>query len=90
MVLTLKFTRRKQGFKTTPMDFLILFIAFIGPHVLTKYLHIENLTAIAARTVMFYFSYEVLMGELRGKVTGLAAASSLTLLAIAARGLLHW
>ena len=67
VVLTLKFTRRRRGFKTTPMDFLILFVALVVPHVLSRYLHLENLTVIAAKTVMFYFSYEVLMGELRGK-----------------------
>ena len=86
VVLTLKFTRRRQGFKTTPMDFLILFIALVVPHVLSKYLHIENLTVIAAKTVMFYFSYEVLMGELRGKVTQLAVASMFPIGSSASQG----
>ena len=90
VVLTLKFTRRRQGFRTTPMDFLILFIALVVPHVLSKYLQVENLTLIAAKTVMFYFSYEVLMGELRGKVTRLAVASMCSLGIIIARGLLRW
>ncbi len=90
VVLTLKFTRRQQGFKTTPMDFLILFIALVVPHALSRYLHIENLTVIAAKTVMFYFSYEVLIGEMRGKLTKLAAASMLPLLTVVARGLMHW
>ncbi len=90
VVLTLKFTRRRQGFKTTPMDFLILFIALVVPHVLSKYLQLENLTVIAAKTVMFYFSYEVLMGELRGKVTRLAVASMFPLGVVIARGLLRW
>jgi UDP-GlcNAc:undecaprenyl-phosphate GlcNAc-1-phosphate transferase len=90
VVLTLKFTRRRQGFKTTPMDFLILFIALVVPHALSHYLNIENLTIIAAKTVMFYFSYEVLIGELRGKLTRLTAASMLPLIAVMVRGLAHW
>ena len=90
VVLTLKFTRRRQGFKTTPMDFLILFIALVVPHVLSKYLQFENLTVIAAKTVMFYFSYEVLMGELRGRVTRLAVASMVPLCIVMVRGLLRW
>ena len=90
VVLTLKLTRRRQGFKTTPMDFLILFIALVVPHVLSKYLHIENLTVVAAKTVMFYFSYEVLMGELRGKVGVLTVASMFPIGIVLARGLLRW
>ena len=90
VVLTLKFTRRLQGFKGTPMDFLILFVALVVPHVLSGYLHLENLTAIAAKTVMFYFSYEVLMGELRGRVTRLAVASMFPLGLVIARGLMGW
>jgi UDP-GlcNAc:undecaprenyl-phosphate GlcNAc-1-phosphate transferase len=89
VVLTLKFTRRRQGFKTTPMDFLILFIALVVPHALSRYLHIEHLTIIAAKTVIFYFSYEVLIGELRGKLTRLTAASMLPLVAVIVRGLTH-
>ncbi len=72
------------------MDFLILFIALVVPHVLSKYLHIENLTVVAAKTVMFYFSYEVLMGELRGKVGVLAVASMFPIGIVLARGLLRW
>ncbi len=90
VVFTLKFTRRRQGFRTTPMDFLILFIALVVPQVLSKYLHFENLTVIAAKTVMFYFSYEVLMGELRGKVARLAVMSMFPLGVVIARGLLRW
>jgi UDP-GlcNAc:undecaprenyl-phosphate GlcNAc-1-phosphate transferase len=90
VVLTLKFTRRRQGFRPTPMDFLILFIALVVPHILSKYLHLENLMVIAAKTVMFYFSYEVLMGELRGKVTRLAVMSMFPLGIVIARGLLRW
>jgi hypothetical protein len=39
---------------------------------------------------MFYFSYEVLMGELRGKVTPLAVASMVPLGVVIVRGLMGW
>ena len=71
-------------------DFLILFIALVVPHALSRYLQMENLAVIAAKTVMFYFSYEVLIGELRGKLTMLTAESMLPLLAVAVRGLTGW
>lgn len=47
------------------MDFLFLFIALVVPRLLSGYLQVENLAEIVAKTVVFYFSYEVLMGELR-------------------------
>ncbi len=90
VVLTLKFTRRQRGFKTTPMDFLVLFIALVVPHVLAKYVHLDNIAAVAAKTVMFYFSYEVLMGELRGDLTMLAFASMAPIAIMLVRGFLKW
>lgn len=90
VVLTLKLTRRRQGFKTTPMDFLILFIALAFPYFMSKYLHFEQLTMVAAKTVMFFFSYEVIMGELRGKFNGLVLACIPSLSAIIIRGAFRW
>jgi UDP-GlcNAc:undecaprenyl-phosphate GlcNAc-1-phosphate transferase len=90
VVLTLKLTRRRQGFKTTPMDFLILFIALAFPYFMSKYLHSEQLTMVAAKTVMFFFSYEVVIGELRGKFNGLVLACIPSLLAVIIRGVFQW
>src|SRR5271157_520682 len=87
VVLTLKLTRRQKGFKTTPMDFLILFLALVLPELLRDYVEVKDLKIIAAKTVMFFFSFEVLMGELRGKLNGLAMAGILSLLAVIVRGI---
>jgi UDP-GlcNAc:undecaprenyl-phosphate GlcNAc-1-phosphate transferase len=90
VVLTLKLTRRRQGFKITPMDFLILFIALAFPYFMSRYLRSGQLALVAAETVMFFFSYEVIMGELRGKLNGLVLACIPSLSAVIIRGAFGW
>lgn len=68
VIITLKMTSRKNGFKSTPMDFLILFIVLIVPNLLNLKMVHQNLGTIAAKIIVFYFAYEVLIGELRGKL----------------------
>ena len=89
-VLTLKLTRRQRGFKSTPMDFLILFMALVLPYLLGAYLPVKGLPIVVAKTIMFFFGYEVVMGELRGRLDGLALASAPALLVAAIRGLIGW
>jgi len=50
VILTLKFTRRRNGFKSTPMDFLILFIALVVPNFPDK--QIQGLTTILALIII--------------------------------------
>jgi UDP-GlcNAc:undecaprenyl-phosphate GlcNAc-1-phosphate transferase len=72
-VLTLKFTRREKGFKATPMDILILFIALVVPN-LPAPLRTQHLGVLTTQVVALLFSFEVLMGELRGEYRRLAVA----------------
>ena len=87
VVVTLKLTRRQNGFKTTPMDFLIIFLVMVLPEVLRDYVDVKDLRIVAAKTVMFFFCFEVLMGELRGKFKKLAFACILPLTLVMVRGL---
>ncbi len=89
-VLTLKLTRRQRGFKSTPMDFLILFIALIFPYLLAAYLPGKGLPIVVAKTIMFFFGYEVVMGELRGRLNRLTLASIPAFALVAIRGLTGW
>jgi UDP-GlcNAc:undecaprenyl-phosphate GlcNAc-1-phosphate transferase len=88
VILTLKFTRRRRGFKVTPMDFLILFIAFVAPYIAGMYSAHREVGAVAAKTIMLFFSYEVLIGELRGRYDKLTFATTCALIVIATRGFL--
>ena len=67
-VLTLKFTRRRKGFKTTPMDFLVLFIALVVPSITSVHIQNLNMGMLAAQIIVLLFGYEVLIGELRGEI----------------------
>jgi len=82
---TLKFSRR-QGFKSTPMDFLILFIALVVPNLPDEHIQSFHMGLIAAKTIAMYFSFEVLMGELRTDLHKLAPYISIALIIIIIRG----
>ena len=85
ILLTLKFSRR-QGFKSTPMDFLILFIALVVPNLPDKHIQGFHMGLIAAKTIAMYFSFEVLIGELRTDLHKLASYISIALIIIIIRG----
>jgi UDP-GlcNAc:undecaprenyl-phosphate/decaprenyl-phosphate GlcNAc-1-phosphate transferase len=87
-VLVLKFTKRKTGFKSTPMDFLIIFIALIIPNIPDAQIRSYQIGLIAAKIISIYYGYEVLIGELREDYKRLSFATTLTLLLICSRGFL--
>ncbi len=67
-VLTLKFTRRQQGFKANPFDFLIIFVSFIITSIPEIKNAVEDVSLITAKMIAMFFAFEVLLGEARGKV----------------------
>ncbi len=85
ILLILKFSRR-QGFKSTPMDFLILFIALVVPNLPDEHIQSFHMGLIAAKTIAMYFSFEVLIGELRTDLHKLAPYISIALIVIIIRG----
>ena len=85
VLLTLKFTRRR-GFKTTPMDFLILFVALVVPNLPDPRIQAWQMGLVAAKIVVLFFTYEVLKGELRLDTQRLGITGVLALMVISARG----
>ena len=85
VVLTLKFTQRKQGFKVTPMDFLILVIAIVVPNLPDPRIQSLDMGFLATKIIVLFFSFEVLVGELRGRTKRLAVATLAALLLVASR-----
>ena len=83
--LTLKFTRR-NGFKTNPMDILIILIALVIPNLPDQGIRSWQLGLVAAKIIVFYFTYEIIKGELRLDKNRLEVACIASLLIIAARG----
>ena len=86
VILTLKFTRRRNGFKINPMDFLILFIALVVPNLPDVRIGIYQMGLVAAKIIVLFFSYEVLIGELRGKTKGLCMGTMPVLVVMGVRG----
>lgn len=88
VILTMNLTRRKKGIKINPLDFLVFFMILILPNLPST--HFQSLTTrvIAARILVFFFSYDVLLGELREQNGFLAVASMTALGVVALRGFL--
>ena len=88
VILTLKFTRRTKGFKTSPMDFLILFIALVVPNLPDERIQSFHMGLVAAKIIVLFFSYEVLIGELREDLKRLVLATIPVMVVMAVRGLM--
>lgn len=65
VISTLNLTKRRQGFKVNPLDFLIFIIIIIFPNIPSIHLHNAQLKLVMAKILILFFSYEVLLGELR-------------------------
>ena len=87
VIWMLKLTRRQNGFKTTPTDFLILFIALIVPNLPDAQIQSYQMGLFAAKIIALLFSYEVLVGELRGELHGFSLTIISALLVISVRGI---
>jgi UDP-GlcNAc:undecaprenyl-phosphate GlcNAc-1-phosphate transferase len=85
VLLTLKFTRRK-GFKSTPMDYLILIIALVVPNLPDERIRKWQMGLIAAKIIALFFTYEILKGELRFDTKKLEITAIIALLIISVRG----
>jgi UDP-GlcNAc:undecaprenyl-phosphate GlcNAc-1-phosphate transferase len=86
VIWMLKLTRRQNGFKTTPTDFLILFIALIVPNLPDAQIQSYQMGLFAAKIIALLFSYEVLVGELRGELHGFGLTIIAALLVVWVRG----
>lgn len=84
IILISKFSRRQKGFHSSPMDFLIIILALVVPNMPDQKIQEYQLGLMAAKIILLYFSYEVLLAELRGKYNrvALATVASLLLLAV--------
>ena len=82
-----KFSRRQGGFKSSPMDFLIIILAVAIPNLPDQSMHEYQFGLVAAKIIMLYFSYEVLLAEMRGKYNLIAASTMMSLLVVVSRSI---
>ena len=83
IIVISKFSRRKSGFRSTPMDFLIIILALVVPNLPEQKIQEYQIGLTAAKILLLYFSFEVLQSEMRGKWNRLALWSVASLLAMA-------
>ena len=83
IILVVKFSRRKSGFQSSPMDFLIIILALVAPNLPEQKIQEYQIGLIAAKILLLYFSFEVLQAETRGKPNRLALWTGASLLAMA-------
>jgi UDP-GlcNAc:undecaprenyl-phosphate GlcNAc-1-phosphate transferase len=88
LVMTLKFTRRKKGFRISPTDFLILVIALVVPNLPDQQLQSLNLGSLAAQTIVLYYAFEVFSGEQRGHYEKLTLYLLTLLTVVGVRGII--
>lgn len=84
-LIVLRLSRRRKGFKVTPMDFLVLFVTmgiFFLPELWVQF----RVTAI--KTIILFFTYEIILGELRDKIGPVALMTVVAFAVVAVRGFL--
>ena len=75
VMLVIRLSRR-SGYQSTPLDFLILFIALVVPNLASHgFGGVQHMGMIAAQIIALFFSYEVLLEELRGEYMPAALAA---------------
>jgi len=77
--LTMKLTRRSNGFKSSTLDFLAIFVILLIPNLPNSTLQGYMLGLVAVKTIIMYYSYEVLIGELRRESMHVTISSAIFL-----------
>jgi UDP-GlcNAc:undecaprenyl-phosphate GlcNAc-1-phosphate transferase len=80
-----KLSRRQSGFKSSPMDFLIIILAVAIPNLPDQRVQEYQIGLVAAKVIMFYFSFEVLLAEQRGKLHRIALSTVIALVVLAVK-----
>jgi UDP-GlcNAc:undecaprenyl-phosphate GlcNAc-1-phosphate transferase len=87
-LLTLKYTRRQKGFKPSPFDFIILFLAVVVPNLPDPMIQRYALGQFTIKMITIMFALEVMIGEMRGQYRWLMACTMGFLGIIGIRGIL--
>jgi UDP-GlcNAc:undecaprenyl-phosphate GlcNAc-1-phosphate transferase len=85
ILLISKFSRRQMGFKSSPMDFLIIILAVAIPSMPDQRFYEYQIGLVAVKVIMLYFSFEVLLAEQRGKLHRIAVLAVISLVVLAAK-----
>jgi len=79
---TMKLTRRANGFKSSTLDFLVIFVILLIPNLPDAAIKDYHLGLVAVKAVILYYSYEVLVGEIRKKTFGLPISLAILIVGV--------
>ncbi len=82
VILTMKLTRRLNGFKSSTLDFLVVFAILLIPNLPHTGISGYHLGLVAVKTVILFYSYEVLVGETRKKSIGFPIYAAILIVGI--------
>jgi UDP-GlcNAc:undecaprenyl-phosphate GlcNAc-1-phosphate transferase len=81
------FSTRQQGFRSTPLDLLILLLVLVVPNLPGVSVYDQRLGLVALKCIIFYVSFEVVVAEKRGQLDGVLAVLALSIFVFALRSL---
>jgi len=88
LIFTLNLTQRRDGFKITSMDILLFIVILVMPNLPTTQFQMSGIGVILAKSLVLFFGYDVLVGEMRGESGGLAKSFIAGLCLLSIRGLI--
>ena len=88
-LLVLRFTRR-AGYRSTPLDFLILIVAIIVPAVIPQNLLEVPVGLVVAKVIVIFFAFEVVIEESRDPVRWLELMVGLILFILGVKRCEQW
>lgn len=86
VLLTMRLTRRQQGFKLTTMDILIFIVILVFPNLPTTQFQTFGAGTAMAKSLALFFSFDVLSGEFRGDRRFMSAGCIIVLILLMIRG----
>jgi UDP-GlcNAc:undecaprenyl-phosphate/decaprenyl-phosphate GlcNAc-1-phosphate transferase len=66
VIMTMNLTRRRHGFKISPLDILVFVSVLVFFNLPALYLQEFKIGMILTKSLILYYSFDVLTGELRG------------------------
>ncbi len=79
VVVTMNMTRRKKGFRVTTLDVLVIIVVAVFPNLPSLHPASFNAGITLAKSLVIFFSYDVLAGELRGNTGPVAKSCAMVL-----------
>ena len=86
LIIAYRFSKR-QDFRVTPMDFLVIFAVMVVPNLMGPKLVTGNIGEVAAKSVVLYYAAELIISQSARKEWGIRTATTGVLAAFTVKAL---